>query len=191
MYTIHEAFDVLQSYKITSNKESLRRWLRQGVIQANPPTSRKEGWKIPKESLDAFIQSRLPEPWVIEDRHDHYTTNDVKEDEIRKEAREDMWLELANRNVFEGFVEIRKSLVRESIKHRGYSKDLEKKVWQAFLDNSKAYSRPRVFYLLEAFGFERKRLLLDQNFADLEEQVIFAVIEYVRKKQVRGESLNP
>ena len=190
MYTIHEAFELLKHYKITSNKESVRRWLRQGVIQAKPPTSRKEGWRIPKESLDAFIQSRLPEPWVIEDRYDHNTTNDVKEDDIRKQAREDMWIELANRNVFEGFVEIRKSLVRASIKHRGYSKDLEKQVWQALLENSKAYSRPRVFYLLEAFGFERNRLLLDKNFEGLEEQVIFSVIEYVRKKQVRGESLD-
>ncbi len=46
--------------------------------------------------------------------------------------------------------------------------------------NSRAYKKPRIFYLLEAFGFEGKRLLLDKNFEDLEEQVIFAIIEYVR-----------
>lgn len=186
MYTIHEAFKLLKHYKITSNQESVRRWLRQGVIQAEPPTNRKEGWRIPKASLDAFIQARLPDSWITDDGNDLIATGDVKEKDIREQAREDMWLELANRNVFEGFVEIKKSLVRESIKHHGYSKDLEKKVWQAFLDNSKAYSRPRVFYLLEAFGFERKRLLLNKNFEDLEEQVIFAVIEYIRQKQAQA-----
>lgn len=44
----------------------------------------------------------------------------------------------------------------------------------------KAYSKPRVFYLLEAFGFEQKRLLLDNNFETLEEQIIFSIIDFVR-----------
>jgi len=37
-----------------------------------------------------------------------------------------------------------------------------------------------MYYLFEPFGFEGKCLLLDANFANLEEQVIFATIEHVR-----------
>jgi hypothetical protein len=50
--------------------------------------------------------------------------------------------------------------------------------------NSRAYKKPRVSYLLEAFGFEGKRLLLDRNFSSLEEQVIFSIIEYVRRSRL-------
>jgi hypothetical protein len=40
--------------------------------------------------------------------------------------------------------------------------------------------------LLDAFGFDGQRLLYDQNFDDREEQIIFAIIEYVRKKKAKG-----
>jgi hypothetical protein len=178
IYSIDEAFNLLKSYKITTNKESVRRWLRQGVIKGIPPSSRKEGWKIPKYALDEFVQRRLP---------GFITTNDVKgnnttfvEKQIEESTRATMWVELVNKNIWEGYVEIKKTRLQECIQHRRYSKDFELTVWQRCVENSKAYSKPRVSYLLEAFGFEGKRILLDKNFVDLEEQVIFALIEYVR-----------
>lgn len=60
MYTVDGAFEKLKEYKITTHKESVRRWLRQGIIQGIAPSYRKEGWLIPKENLDDFIKKRLP-----------------------------------------------------------------------------------------------------------------------------------
>lgn len=196
MYSVDEAFDLLSVYKITTNKESIRRWLRQGVIKAPAPSSRKEGWQIPKEALDDFLQQRLPDVYpsnvlpneeqinktiVAKEMDLDYTTNDVKR--VEEQARANMWRELARKNIWEGYVELKKTRIRECIEHRHYSKQLELEVWQRYVANSRAYRKPRVSYLLEAFSFEGKRLLLDQNFADLEEQVIFAIIEHVRKSR--------
>jgi len=188
MYSVDKAFDLLKAYKITTNKESVRRWLRQGVIKAPAPSSRKEGWKIPKEALDDFLQQRLPDVYpkerpinktiVANESILVNTTLDVKG--VEEQTRAKMWRELARKNIWEGYVELKKTRIRECIEHRRYSKKLEMEVWQRCVANSRAYSKPRVSYLLEAFSFEGKRLLLDQNFADLEEQVIFAIIEHVR-----------
>ncbi|WP_332698902.1 helix-turn-helix domain-containing protein [Halalkalibacter lacteus] len=184
MYSVDEAFELLKQYKITTHKESVRRWLRQGVIKAKAPISRKEGWQIPKEALDAFVQERLPDSIttsVVKEASASKTTNIAKEDIER--IREEMWIELANKQIWEGFLELRKTRIRECIEHRRYPRALEKEVWKACQENSKAYSKPRVFYLLEAFGFDGQRLLLDQNFDDREEQIIFSIIEYVRTKK--------
>lgn len=193
MYSVDEAFELLKAYKITTHKESVRRWLRQGVIKGIAPSSRKEGWLIPKEALDDFLQQRLPNSYttiVLTDESPKNKSNVVKEsdsdtrivdEEERKERiRADMWRELANKNIWEGYVELKKTRIHECIQHRRYSKKLEVEVWQRCVANSRAYKKPRVSYLLEAFGFEGKRLLLDKNFEDLEEQVIFAIIEHVR-----------
>lgn len=143
------------------------------------PASRKEGWKIPENLLHQFIQQRLP---------DSYTTNLVKKEnkdhtinvanKIKEQARAEMWIELAKRNIWEGYIEVKKSLIRECIQHKRYSKDLEEKVWKSCEANSKAYKKPRINYLLEAFAFDGKRLLMDKSFEHLEEQIIFPVIEY-------------
>jgi hypothetical protein len=183
LYNVDEVLEVLKTYKITTHKESVRRWLRQGDLKGIAPSSRKEGWLIPKDGLDEFLKQRLPED---------YTTNVVKENnkivvekEMRERIRAEMWIELANKSMWEGYVELKKTSIHECIQHRRYSKELEALVWQRCVANSRAYKKPRVFYLLEAFGFEGKRLLLDKNFVDLEEQVIFAIIEHVRLSNLR------
>lgn len=182
MYNVEEAFELLKANKITTHKESVRRWLRKGIIKGMAPASKKEGWKIPENELNKFIQQRLP---------DSYTTNLVKkeskynatnvENEIKEQARAEMWLEIVQRNIWEGYIEVKKSLIRECIQHKRYSKDLEEKVWKFCEANSKAYKKPRINYLLEAFSFDGKRLLMDKNFESLEEQIIFPVIEYIRQ----------
>jgi hypothetical protein len=178
MYSVDEVFELLKTYKITTHKESIRRWLRQGDLKGIAPSSRKEGWLIPKKALDDFLQQRLPEDYTTSVAKESNTT--IVEKEIKERIRADMWIELATKNIWEGYVELKKKRIHSCIRHRNDSKDLEAAVWQACEANSRAYSKPRVFYLLEAFGFEGKRLLLDKNFEDLEEQVIFAIIEHVR-----------
>src|SRR5699024_9728069 len=75
-YDVAEAFIILKQNKITTNEESVRRWLRQGVIKGITPTSRKEGWLIREDDLYAFVHNRLPD-----EKFDIsvYTTNDVRE----------------------------------------------------------------------------------------------------------------
>lgn len=184
MYSIDEAFERLKAYKLTTHKESIRRWLRQGVIKGIAPSSRKEGWKISKEALDDFIQQRLPDFFtmnVVKEVNETNKTN-VVNDEMKEQIRAEMWLELARKNIWEGYIELKKSLVRECIQHRHYSKDLEEKVWKACEANSREYSKPRIKYLLEAFAFDGQRILMDKSFESLEEQIIFPMIEYVKQK---------
>src|SRR3954453_12109092 len=165
-YNVDEAFEILKENKITTHKESIRRWLRTGVMKGISPTSRKEGWQIPERELREFIQQRLPESYTImvaKEINDDHTTS-VINGEVKDQIRTEMWKELARKNLFEGFIEIKKSLVQECIQHKKYSKELENEVWQRCISNSREYSKPRIPYLLEAFKFEGQRLLLDKNF---------------------------
>lgn len=84
-YNVDQAFEILKENKITTQKESVRRWLRDGKIKAEAPTSKKAGWKIPKSSLDAFIKERLPDSLVVVQAsiYDYdNTTNDVIADTV-------------------------------------------------------------------------------------------------------------
>lgn len=167
VYGVNEVYEILKQNKITSNIESVRRWLREGTIEGIEPRSRKEGWKVTEDALNDFLATRLPNK-----------TNDI----LTKEGvRSEMWYELASKNIWEGYIEIKKSLLNECIRHIRGSNDLKEEVWNRCIENSSAYSKPRVNYLLEAFGFEGKRLLLDKNYESLEEQALFAIIEYVKK----------
>jgi hypothetical protein len=96
-----------------------------------------------------------------------------------------MWWELIRKNIFEGFIEIKKTLLHNCIEHRRYSKDLEKEVWERCVDNSKEYKKPRSSYFLEAFKFEGQRLLLAKDFESLEEQIVFSIIEHVRINKIK------
>jgi hypothetical protein len=55
-YTVDEIYHILKANKITTNKESVRRWLRQGVIKGARPSSRKEGWLVSPDALHDFLQ---------------------------------------------------------------------------------------------------------------------------------------
>src|SRR5699024_7372463 len=151
-YTVSEAFIVLKENKITTNEESVRRWLRQGIIEGIPPETRKDGWRIREEDLKAFIQSRLPEDISY---HNSYATNDVKSEKV---IRAEMWWELASKHLFEGFIEPKRKQVKTCARHLRYSKDLEKYVWSIISRHKMGYAAPHVPYLLDAFLFNGKRI---------------------------------
>src|SRR5690625_7059449 len=92
-FNVDEAFEILKSNKITTHKESVRRWLRQGVIKGIAPKTRKEGWKVHENELQAFIKQRLPNHVTTSVVRESNTTN-VANDEIRKKVRSEMWWEL-------------------------------------------------------------------------------------------------
>lgn len=172
IHNVDSAFEILRRHKITTHKESVRRWLRNGDLKGIAPVSRKDGWRIREDDLYAFIQSRTPGDSV------------VNSDEMTKKAREQMWWELVRKNIFEGYIEVRKTNVRACIEHRGYSKTLESFIWEEILKNDRGYRTPRIPYLLEAFLFDSKRLLKDESYNQLEDQILFSLIEYVRKQNL-------
>lgn len=58
-YSVQEVFKKLQALKITSNEESVRRWLRTGKLKGYQH-SKKQGWRITEADLQYFIDQRLP-----------------------------------------------------------------------------------------------------------------------------------
>jgi hypothetical protein len=52
------------------------------------------------------------------------------EKEVEERIRAVMWGELANKNMLEGYMELKKTRIHECIQHRRYSKELEAEVWQ-------------------------------------------------------------
>jgi len=174
-YSVSEAFKILKDYKITSHQESVRRWLRNGTIKGIQPKNRKEGWLIKESNLHNFIHTRIPNNTQIKN-----DINGVNKETIRAE----MWWELANKYIFEDFIEPKKKQVQHCIEHLRMSKDFEKYVWGRISDQKLGYRNPRIPYLLDAFFFEGKRVPLDDNYDILEEQILFALIELLRKERV-------
>ncbi|MGG5252146.1 hypothetical protein ACQYAD_01115 [Neobacillus sp. SM06] len=154
---------------------------RQGAGRPASGTTRKVSLTLLDETWDRIEETKqeqnISQSAVLRSIiENHYTTAD----QPVVNEREVMWWEIARKNVFEGIIEIEKSLLHECILHRKYSNELEKEVWDRCVANSRAYRKPRVSYLLDAFKFEGKRLSFDQNFESLKEQAIFSIIEYVR-----------
>lgn len=57
MLSVSEAVAMLGEYRINHSEQMLRRWLRQGKIQGEKPTSRKQGWHIPIEEVWDLIMA--------------------------------------------------------------------------------------------------------------------------------------
>lgn len=93
IYTVQEAFEILENLKITSNIESVRRWLREGKIEGIAPVKRNLGWTVTADALERFIVERMPDNFN--------TTNVVNEsvvDEVEdlKEQLNELTLQLGD-----------------------------------------------------------------------------------------------
>ena len=199
MYTIDEAFEILSKNKLTTHKETVRNWVRKGVIQAEPLESRKKGYRISEAALEQFIRERMPEGWEMypesvtgdsrdvvknEDEAPYHAEIDVEA--IKEQGRIEMWNRVAGRWLWEGHLEITRTMIRNAIEHRGHSKEFGQFVWERYLKDSAPRKRPRVLYLVDAFLFEGERVPFDQDFGIKEEQIMHALIEHVRVKKRRG-----
>lgn len=182
MYNVEDAFSLLKTYKITTHMESVRRWLREGTIKGIPPKSRKEGWLIREDDLYAFIRSRLPDDVIQAPSH---TTNDAKETD-REAIRAEMWWELVGKNIFEDILYVKKAHVRDAVAHMGLSKAFETYAWESIREHKRGYATPRIPYLLDAALFDGRRILLDTTYESKNEQIMFAVLEYLRQKKIKS-----
>ena len=186
-YSVNEVFKRLKALKITSNEESVRRWLRTGKLKGYQ-NSKKQGWRIREEDLQQFIDDRLPDfnkTIVVKnnttDEQSVNTTNVV----LTEAIREQMWYQIVHRNIFEGFIDIKKSRLKDCIEHKHYSKDFFTYCWDQLSQKNQGSAVPRVPYLLDAFLYDSKRIKMDNTYELLEEKVIFALIEYLRVQKVK------
>ncbi|MFZ0369232.1 MAG: hypothetical protein WAM07_06510 [Halobacillus sp.] len=179
-YTVDQALEKLKQYKITTHKESLRRWLRNGTIKGVEPATRKDGWRINKDDLWSFIEERT----LINEMQESNTTNVAKEDDVREFYRAEMWWEIARKNMFEGSVEVKKTDVRSCIKQKNYSEKFEIYIWNRITEHT-WQATPRIFYLHDAFLFSSQRIKMDTNYKERKEQILFALIEYLRNNGIK------
>ncbi|WP_031424876.1 helix-turn-helix domain-containing protein [Exiguobacterium sp. NG55] len=193
MYTIDEAFEILSKNKLTSHKETVRNWVRKGVIQAEPLESRKKGYRISEEALEQFIKERMPEGWemypesvkgeardVVKNEEEALYHVEVDIEAIKERAREEMWYELLGKFVFEDYFVLKKSEVKAAVEHMRYSKEFGAKVWDRCSKHTWGHATPRVPYLLDYFMFEGKRIPFNKDFGGRDEQIIYALIEKIR-----------
>lgn len=58
---VKEAFEILKSEGLTSDIQSVRRWIREGKIKAEMvKNNRKYGYDIKEKDLETFILSKIP-----------------------------------------------------------------------------------------------------------------------------------
>ncbi len=198
MYTIDEAFEILSKNKLTSHKETVRNWVRKGVIQAEPLESRKKGYRISEDSLEQFIKERMPEGWelypesvtgdardVVKNEEEAPYHVEVDVEAIKERAREEMWYELLGKFVFEDYFVLKKSEVKAAVEHMRYSKEFGAEVWDRCSKHTWGHATPRVPYLLDYFMFEGERIPFNKDFGGRDEQIIHALTEKIRLDKVK------
>ena len=52
------------------------------------------------------------------------------------------------------------------------------------MQHKQGYATPGVLYVLDTFNFEGIKLKMDDSFSALDEQIAFALIEYLRKEYI-------
>ena len=144
-----------------------------GITKKVSITLNEETWeKIEQDKQEKNSSQSAIFRSIIENHFSNQNQND---------ERSLMWWELMKKNIFEGYIEIKESQVKECIQHWKYPNELKVEVWQRCKDNSKAqgYKKVGVKYLLDSFLFEGNQLQLNRSFESIEEQIIFAIIHYV------------
>lgn len=186
IYLLEELFVILEQNKITSSKESVRRWLRQGkIIGTKGAGPKKNGWQVTEEELQRFIKERLPSS--VSERVFDIATYDViseaEKEQLREEGRQDILRQLAAKNIWEGRFVFKKKWINECLNHRRVENfSLRDYILNRILAHKRAYATPGVTYLLKVFNFEGLYLTFDSNFGSLEEQITFSLIEHLRKE---------
>ncbi|MFC7063596.1 hypothetical protein ACFQIC_17440 [Halobacillus seohaensis] len=90
-----------------------------------------------------------------------------------------------HKNMFEGSIEVKKVKIRGCIEHNKHSKEFETYVWEQIKEHT-WHTTPRILYLLDAFLFNGHRIKVDSSFEELEEQILFPLVEHLHKKKVNN-----
>ena len=187
-YRLEQLFEILKEKKITSNKESVRRWLREGKISGTKGAGpKKNGWQVTEEELQRFLSERLPAS--IQEKLEGNTTNvvisEAEKERLREEGRNDILNRLAAKHIWEGRFVFKKKWVNECLDHqRMTNKSTRSYILNRVLQHKQGYAAPGVLYMLDTFNFEGIKLKMDDSFSALDEQITFALIEYLRKEYI-------
>ena len=186
MYELEELFEILKRNKITTNKESVRRWLRQGkIVGTKGAGSKKNGWQVSEEALESFLKDRLPEneDSKPEDNKTIVVLSDAEQEQLREEGRQEILDRLAANNIWEGRFVFKKKSITDCLDHkRMENPSLRAYILNRILEHKRGYATPGVVYLLDTFNFEGNRLNFDTDFSGREEQIVFSLIEYLRNE---------
>ena len=187
-YRLEQLFEILKENKITKNKESVRRWLREGKISGTKGAGpKKNGWQVTEEELRRFLNERLPNT-IQEKTEVNTTTVVISEDEkerLREEGRNEVLNRLAAKHIWEGRFVFKKKWVKECLNHqRMTNKSTRSYILNRVLQHKQGYAAPGVLYMLDTFNFEGVKLKIDDSFSALDEQITFALIEYLRKEYI-------
>ncbi|AQQ55564.1 hypothetical protein [Planococcus lenghuensis] len=190
-YGLDELFDVLKRHKITTNKESVRRWLREGKINGSKGAGpRRNGWWVTEADLMAFLKERLPDhvnPELPEENQNTTTVvvTEEEKEEIREEARQELLGQLAAKNIWEGRFQLKKSFVNACLDHRRIeNRGLRTYILNRMMQHKGGYATPGVLYLLDTFKFDGERLPFDSSFGSLDEQVVYSLIDHLQQEYV-------
>ena len=95
MYELDELFAVLEQNKITKNKESVRRWLRQGKIQGTKGAGpKRNGWQVSEEALQRFLNERLPHQFREETEDAPAALSEEEQERLGKRDDRTFWTSL-------------------------------------------------------------------------------------------------
>lgn len=187
-YRLEQLFEILKENKITKNKESVRRWLREGKISGTKGAGpKKNGWQVTEEELQRFLSERLPDN--IQEKVEDITTTVVisgaEKERLREEGRNEVLNRLAAKHIWEGRFVFKKTWVNECIDHRRIeNKTTRSYILNRIMQHKQGYATPGVLYMLNTFNFEGIGLKMDDSFSALDEQITFALIEYLRKEYI-------
>lgn len=186
MYDLDALFAILERQKITTHKESVRRWLREGKISGTKGAGpKKNGWQVTEEALNRFLAERLPAgfPEQSEDTTTTVVLSEMEKAQLREEGRHELLSQLAARNIWEGRFVFKKRWVNECLDHRRMeNRDTRAYILGRILGHRGAYATPGVVYLVDTFDFDGERLVFDDDFGSLDEQITFPLIEYLRQE---------
>ncbi|WP_298830036.1 hypothetical protein [uncultured Planococcus sp.] len=186
MYELDDLFDILKRNKITTNKESVRRWLRQGkIVGTKGGGPKKNGWQVSEEALESFLKERLPEN--VELKPTEVTTNvvlsEAEQEQLREEGRQEIFYRLAANHIWEGRFVFKKKFITDCLDHRRLeNRSLRAYILNRIMEHKRGHATPGVVYILDTFDFEGNRLKFDSDFSGREEQIVFSLIEYLRNE---------
>ena len=185
---------MLKRHKITTNKESVKRWLRQGKITGSKGAgSKRNGWLVTEEDLAAFLKERLPDHVTPElpGKNQNTTTvvlTEEEKEEIREEVRQELLGQLAAKNIWEGRFQLKKSFVNTCLDHRRIeNRGLRSYITDRMMQHKGGYATPGVLYLLDTFKFDGERLPFDSSFGSLDEQIVYSLIDHLQQEYVNPE----
>lgn len=186
VYGLEELFSILERHKITTNKESVRRWLREGKITGTKGAGpKKNGWQVTEDELQRFLHERLPAgfPEEPKDTTTNVVLSEDEKEQFREQERQALMDQLAAKNIWEGRFVFKKKWINECLDHRRIeNRQIRLYISERILGHKRAYSTPGVMYLLDTFSFEGERLKVDLNFGSLDEQITYSLIDYLRNE---------